>query len=221
MEQRRIYVWDLGVRVFHWTLVTLFIVAYFTGESEGDIHSYAGYAVIGLVIFRVLWGFVGTRHARFSNFLASPAAIWAYLRSLWTGHPKHYDGHNPAGGWMVILLLLALAGISWSGLEVYGAEGHGPLAAAPELITTAAADSDNENDDRYEHEHGEDNEAEEFWEEIHELCVNFTLLLIAIHVSGVLISTLLHRENLIGAMITGYKHPPHPIRRSSQSNSAV
>lgn len=197
--QNREYVWDLGVRLFHWSLVVSFFVAYFTGESEGDIHIYAGYVVAGLVVFRVIWGLVGTRHARFSDFVASPAETLAYFRSLFAGHPRHYDGHNPAGGWMVVLMLLALIGVSWSGLEVYGAEGHGPLAGDVELIATAYADEDEHDGDEGE------NEREEFWEEIHEFIVNLTLVLIGIHVSGALISSLMHRENLIGAMITGYK----------------
>lgn len=212
-------VWDPMVRIFHWSLVSAFIIAYLSGEEESDLHAYAGYIIIGLIAFRLLWGFIGTTHARFSNFLYSPQTVWGYLRSLLNRHPKHYLGHNPAGGLMVILMLLSLAFASYSGLKAYGAEGHGPLAPdAPgiSLIGSAHADDDDyERDDdhdednhhgyeREEHE-GAENEDEEFWEEIHEASVNFLLLLVFMHVVGVIASSYLHKENLVRAMFTGRK----------------
>lgn len=211
-------VWDPMVRIFHWSLVITFIIAYLSGEEESDLHAYAGYVIVGLIVFRLLWGFIGTTYARFSNFLYSPQTVWEYLHSLLTRHPKHYLGHNPAGGLMVILMLLSLAFASYTGLKAYGAEGHGPLAPdAPgiSLVASAHADDDYyERDDDDEHEHHsyereghelEENEEEEFWEEVHEASVNFVLFLILLHVAGVIISSFLHRENLVRAMLTGRK----------------
>lgn len=106
-----IRVWDWTVRVSHWTLAVSFITAYATSESESLrlIHNTAGLMTLAAVIYRVAWGFVGSRHARFSAFLYSPVRAVVYLKSLTTRSPDHFTGHNPAGGWAVIgLLALAL-----------------------------------------------------------------------------------------------------------------
>ncbi len=100
MNNEQIKVWDLPVRVFHWSLVVGFTIAWFTGEQSEMLHSWAGYTVLGLVLFRIGWGIVGSRHARFSDFIYSPSRILAYLRSLCSGQPTHYLGHNPAGGFL-------------------------------------------------------------------------------------------------------------------------
>ncbi|HKI60996.1 MAG TPA: cytochrome b/b6 domain-containing protein [Mariprofundaceae bacterium] len=199
-----IKVWDIGIRLFHWALVAFFAIAYITGEIETEtLHAWAGYTIMGLLTFRIVWGLIGTRHARFSDFIYSPAEIIAYLKSLLTRHPKHYLGHNPAGGAMVVLLLLSLMSISWTGLKAYEAEGKGPLAASSISLSIPTAQAD----DWGEHEdHG--NKGDEFWEEAHEASVNFMLLLIVLHLGGVAASSLLHRENLVRAMITGNKQQP-------------
>jgi len=209
-----IKVWDPLVRLFHWSLLLAFIIAYVTGEEEATAHAYAGYVILGLLTFRILWGFIGTTYARFTNFIYSPETVFEYLKSLINRHPKHYLGHNPAGGAMVILLLISLLLASYTGLMAYGVEGPGPLApdATPiSLISTAQADDDryedHEDDDDHEsegHEEGE-NEKDEFWEDIHEATVNFLLLLIIVHVLGVIVSSHLHGENLVRSMITGKK----------------
>jgi len=201
-SEASIKVWDIGVRVFHWSLVAFFSIAYITGEIETEtLHAYAGYVIIGLLAFRIIWGFIGSRYARFADFLYSPAEIMTYLKGLLTRHPKHYLGHNPAGGLMVVVMLASLIAVSWTGLEVYGAEGHGPLAQAElSLVATAQADGW-EDDDEHEGD-------EEFWEEVHEASVYFMLLLIGLHLAGVVISSLLHRENLVRAMVTGRKPKP-------------
>ncbi|MEW5754826.1 MAG: cytochrome b/b6 domain-containing protein [Pseudomonadota bacterium] len=197
-NQETVKVWDLAVRVFHWSLVLFFTIAYLTGEDGEELHAYAGYVVTALVLFRVVWGFVGSKHARFSDFICGPGAILAYLKSLTTGKPQHYYGHNPAGGLMVVFLLIFLFLSCWTGLVAYGKEGRGPLAQVEiGLIASAYADND-------EHE-AEENEAEEFWEEIHEFFSNFTLFLVAVHIAGVIVSSRLHGENLPRAMVTGRK----------------
>lgn len=203
-QKNEIKVWDILVRIFHWSLVIAFFIAYFTGEEENNWHIYAGYTVLGLISFRVIWGFIGTKHARFSDFIYSPQTVFQYFKGLLIKHPKHYLGHNPAGGWMVLLLLTSLFVVTVSGLKVYALEeGKGPLASSSEL--TLVSDS-YANGDEYEYESKEDHdEEEEFWEEIHEGATNFTLLLIALHIIGVIVSSKYHNENLIKAMITGKK----------------
>ena len=186
-EPKIVRVWDPAVRIFHWTLLPAFVIAYLSGEEIIDLHVFSGYLVGGLVVFRILWGLIGTGHARFSDFVRSPRSILDYLRSLFSAQPQHYLGHNPAGGAMVILLLLMLALTTLSGLAVYGyKELAGPLAflAAYPVF-----------------------EGEGF-EEIHEVCANLTVALIVVHVAGVLVSSVLHRENLVRAMITGTKRSP-------------
>lgn len=202
MSEKIIRVWDPLVRVFHWSLVVAFIVAWFSGEEESLVHVYAGYVILGLLVFRIVWGLVGPRYSRFSNFLYSPGRTIRYMRSMLSPNPEHYTGHNPAGGWMIMLLLVSLLISVYTGLEVYGAEGQGPLAAGSqgvEWIATARADSDDEHDGDH------DNDAEEFWEELHEFFANFTLFLVFVHVAGVLVASYVHRENLVKAMITGRK----------------
>ena len=209
---RGIHVWDPLVRIFHWGLVLSFVISYLTGEEENDLHIYAGYAVLGLITFRVFWGFIGTRHARFSDFVFSPAVVVQYLKGLVFNKPKRYIGHNPAAGWMVVAMLICLFVVSVSGLKVYAIEeGLGPLAdETPELaiIRSAYADDDEDRNGDFENdenEHGEDEEAEEFWEEIHEASSNIMLLLIFLHIAGVMVSSRLHKENLVKSMFTGKK----------------
>jgi cytochrome b len=206
----RTYVWDRVVRVFHWTLALAFVVAYATGDEESVIHTSAGYLILGLIVIRIIWGLVGTRHARFSDFLYSPSEALGYLSDLVTNaNVKRYVGHNPAAAWMVFALLVSLSLTVFSGLKLEAAEGRGLLAeTAP--VTMASGDffvsSAYADDDRHDHDgEGDEEEGDEFWEEIHEFFANFTLLLVIAHIGGVLLSSFRHRENLIRAMFTGYK----------------
>lgn len=197
-------VWDILVRVFHWSLAIFFILAYVTGEELETVHAWAGYVIIGLLVFRIVWGFVGSKYARFSDFVYSPGKIIDYLKSLFTSKPKHYLGHNPAGGAMIILMLIFLSLSSWSGLKAYEAEGKGPLASAEmSLVTLAQADGWFE--EEHEYGLGHKGKKDEFWEEAHEVFVNLTLLLVFLHLGGVFVSSALHKENLVRAMITGKK----------------
>ncbi|HPQ97679.1 MAG: cytochrome b/b6 domain-containing protein [Thiothrix sp.] len=172
---QRILVWDLPVRVFHWTLALSFTGAYLTAESEyyRDIHVALGYVFAALLAFRLVWGLAGTRYARFSTFLFSPGQIMAYLKSLAGPDPEHHVGHNPAGGVAVLLLLGLGALIAASGLGLYLEIG------------------------------GHDQEA--LFEELHEVAANAMLLLVFVHIAGVLVSSFLHHENLLGSMFSGYK----------------
>ena len=202
-----IKVWDPLVRLVHWSLVATFAVVYLTGEEESILHIWSGYAVGVLVALRVLWGFVGTRYARFADFVYRPATVLAYAKDFLRAAPQRYIGHNPLGGAMVIALLLSLAGATLSGLWLYGAEENkGPAApltaggaAHFAVIAGAHAHGDDEGE---QNEHDDDGGV---LGEVHEFFANLTLLLVVLHIAGVLLSSAMHRENLIRAMITGRK----------------
>lgn len=108
-------VWDPFVRLFHWSLVGLFAFAFLTGDEWDTAHELAGYVIAGLVALRIVWGLIGSRHARFSDFIYHPATVLAFMRDSVTMKAKRYIGHNPAGGAMVLALLAAIAVICASG----------------------------------------------------------------------------------------------------------
>lgn len=179
---QKILVWDVPTRVFHWLLALSFTGAFLTAESERyrDIHVMLGYTLLGLIAFRLLWGFAGTRYARFRSFLFSPAELLAYLASLVSGKPRHYVGHNPAGSLAIWLLLLLGFTSGVTGLVLYQDIGGDML------------------------------------EELHEFLANAMLAVVGVHLAGVAVSSLMHRENLARAMITGRKsaEPEAGIKRA-------
>lgn len=197
-------VWDIVVRTLHWFLVLAFFTAYASGDDESGLHVWAGYAVLAIVSARVIWGFVGTKHARFSDFIYAPGVTWRYARSLLSARPIHYVGHNPLGGWMIAAMLVTLAGTCWSGLEAEALEGRGLLAASAGVVV-AAASADEDRGRRHENDERKRNNGDEFWGEAHEALANLALVLVVAHIAGVLIGSALHRENLIKAMVTGSK----------------
>lgn len=168
-RQTTIKVWDPLVRGLHWSLVTCFIVAYATGEEIMSLHEVAGYAIIAIVGVRILWGFVGTRYARFDDFVPGFTTVRDYVKDLAAGRPARYIGHNPLGSVMILAMLAALLITSVTGIL---AEPRG---------------------------------AAEVYEELHEVFGNVTLALVVVHVSGVVLSSTMHHENLVRAMITGRK----------------
>jgi cytochrome b len=179
----QVYVWDQFIRIFHWSLVVAFTVAYLV-EEPLTVHVWAGYVVGILILARVIWGFLGSDHARFSDFAYSPAEVLSYLHSMITSRAKRYLGHSPGGAAMVFALLVFLAATVITGLIVYGGEQQGgPLAGM------------------FSKETGET------VEEAHELFANITLALVFFHLVGVAFASFGHRENLVRAMITGYKRP--------------
>ena len=183
-----IKVWDIFVRIFHWGLVAAFFIAYLTEDDFMDLHSIAGYVVLGLIGLRLVWGLIGTRYARFSNFAYSPAAIKGFVKDTLRFRAKRYIGHNPAGGAMIFLLIISLVMTGFSGMVVYAGEDQaGPLAG---LLA------------------GMSHDMTEVFEELHEFFANFTLFLVFVHVGGVIVESLLHHENLVRAMITGRKRAP-------------
>jgi cytochrome b len=196
MVEGRVKVWDVFVRLFHWSLVLAFFVAYFT-EPEGSglaVHVWAGYFVTGLIFLRVIWGFAGTPHARFSDFAFSPAHALRYAFDLVRGRAERHLGHSPAGAWMVYLLLVALAATVLTGMTALASDKHaGPLASffeAPQVTATTAESARG---------------GEELFEEAHELLANLAMILVTLHILGVALASVSHRENLVGAMLTGRK----------------
>lgn len=115
MPPATVKVWDPFVRVFHWSLAALFLAAYATGDEFAQAHIAAGYAIAGLIALRIVWGFAGPRHARFSDFVRSPRQVLAYLRDVAVFRAPRYLGHNPAGGAMIVALLVMLAGTGVTG----------------------------------------------------------------------------------------------------------
>jgi cytochrome b len=191
-------VWDPLVRVAHWSLVVAFFIAYFTEDETLALHVWAGYAVGLIVVLRVIWGFVGPKHARFSDFLYAPWTALAYLVGLLRFKSKRYVGHSPAGGAMVFVLLIGLAAIVWTGLETYAVEENaGPLAAAV-VAPARAQDQDSESDH-------DGRRGRSVWEEVHETLANVVLVLVILHIAGVVLASIVHKENLARAMVTGRK----------------
>ena len=177
-------VWDVPTRLFHWLLVLLVALAWVTGEAEGSmftVHQLAGYGVAVLLVFRVIWGFVGSRHSRFSDFVRPWREVFAHIRGMLSLRPARTLGHNPLGGWMALVLLLVLAAQVGTGLFASDDGLGGPLAGTVAAGTAHAI------------------------AELHEGLSGALLGLIGLHIIGVLVESLLTRDNLVRAMITGRK----------------
>lgn len=185
-SKKSVKVWDVPVRLFHWTLALSFTAAYLTAEFHiGFLHTLIGYFLCVLVLARVFWGFAGNQYARFSSFIFSPQETLAYLRSLRQGSPKHYLGHNPAGALMVFVLLGVLALIFLSGLTTLAViDFEGPLLFLIDYF---------------------DDDASYVARHLHGWLVDAALILIPLHLLGVVSGSVQHKENLVRAMVTGKK----------------
>jgi cytochrome b len=202
-----IRVWDPLVRMFHWGLVAAFAVAYLSAEELSTVHEVAGYVVAGLVAFRLIWGFAGSRYARFSQFLKGPSATVRYLGDMVGGRERRYLGHNPAGAAMIVALLIALSGTAFTGWLMEDETRMAMLPVIPQIVAPVWADEDG--DERAEYgERGEGGES--VLGEVHETLANLMLLLIAFHVGGVVLTSFRHRENLARSMVSGTKRAPEP-----------
>lgn len=166
-----IRVWDPFVRLFHWSQAALIGAAWLTAGEWKWAHERIGYGLAILLALRLVWGFAGSRHARFADFVRGPRAVFGYLSALAQGRAPRHIGHNPAGGAMVVALLLTVAATAFTGwLQTTDAFfGSDPLTF------------------------------------VHHTLAKLILVLVAIHVSGVIFESLRHRENLVGAMLTGRK----------------
>jgi cytochrome b len=182
----QITVWDRFVRVFHWCTVALF-AAVFLSTDQQSIHQPLAWVLLALVLARILWGFVGSRHARFTDFVHHPRTIRAYLRDLRLGRARRYLGHNPAGGAMVVALLFMLLLVGFSGW----------LSETDRFFGVPWVDH------------------------LHHVSAHLLLLLVGVHVAGVVISSFLHHENLVLAMITGMKSGKLEAERRPASGPGV
>jgi cytochrome b len=174
MVAERVKVWDGFVRAAHWTLVLAVAAAWLTRHGGGRWHEWLGYAALAVVLARLVWGWTGPRHARFSSFVGSPASTLRYACQVLGRSERRHLGHNPLGGWMIVALILAVILVGFTGW-LYTTEAYWGVA----------------------------------WvEKLHETLSNVLLCLIALHVAGVVFSSIRHRENLAAAMLHGKKRAP-------------
>lgn len=184
-DSKPVPVWDLPTRFFHWALVGLIGLSYATAElgiGDMELHVYSGYGILTLLIFRILWGFLGPRHARFASFLRPPSTTLNYARDLLAGRAQRYLGHNPLGALSVLAFVLLI------GLQVTTG-----LFAQDDILTEGPLAPFVSSD------------LSEDLTDIHESNFNFILALIALHLLAVAFHSFVKREGLIRAMITGRK----------------
>lgn len=188
-------IWDLPVRLFHWSLVPLVVFQFYSGNVGGNLmrwHMISGYTILALVVFRVGWGIAGSTTARFSHFLAGPRAALTFARRLLSREPAPHAGHNPLGGWMIVALLAVLAIQAGSGLFANDdIATEGPLAV---LVSKATSDR---------------------FTAVHHWTHNVLLLLIALHLCAVLYHWLVKKEDLIGGMFTGVRRLPSELAQTT------
>lgn len=182
---REVAIWDLSTRIFHWLLVVAVATAYITAEEQGIlfvIHTLAGYMVVLLLTYRLIWGVIGSPRSRFADFVRGRTTLRAYGQALLRLEPPRFIGHNPFGGWMIVLMLAALAVTVCLGLLSGHRGGAGGLLLP--LVFGAGAEG---------------------LGDLHGFFGNLVVILAGIHVCGVIGDWLLTRENLTRAMITGRK----------------
>ena len=186
--ERDTEIWDIATRIFHWTLVLLVGINLFLigprGGFQTIFHFVAGYVIAGLLLFRLVWGFVGSPRSRFVDFLRGWPVVKGYIDRLMRFDPPHSVGHNPLGGWMIALLLSTLVGMIVSGLFAAGRRAAGPLAASIPLPTAVLL------------------------RDLHSLISDFLIALIVLHILGVVVEWFLTGDNLVKAMVTGRKKLP-------------
>jgi len=180
---RAVHVWDLPVRLFHWSLVVLIILSWSSRELDYmEVHRWSGYAILTLVVFRIGWGFLGSRHARFADFVRTPGAMRAYMSDILAGGKTTFLGHNPAGGWSVIALLVCLLVQAITGLFVTDdVLFDGPFHRA---VSEAAAHR---------------------LKQLHGINFNILLLLVGLHLAAIAFYRIAKGENLVRPMVTGTK----------------
>lgn len=199
MNLKTIRIWDLPTRLFHWSLVLLVGISWTTSEIGGNAmqyHMWSGYAVLTLVLFRVLWGIFGSDTARFTRFLRGPSAVQAYARKLFMRDASHVIGHNPLGGWMVAILLLTLLAQAGTGLFANDdIVTEGPLY---KLISKELSD---------------------LLTAVHEGTFNVLMTLVTLHIAAIVFYRLFKRDDLVRPMLTGKKvvadDAPPPRMRST------
>lgn len=197
----RVFVWDVPVRLFHWTLLALMIALFITAEILDDaieLHAILGRAALVLVLFRLLWGITGSSYARFSQFMRGPVTVMEYVRSMLARKSEFIAGHNPLGGWMVIVLLAAI--LVQASLGLFANDDvlfDGPLAY---LVTKDTSD---------------------FITGLHQDMFYALLVLVGLHVAAVIWHKLFKCENLLPAMFTGYKELPSGVQAENARGGSV
>lgn len=195
MQVVEVRVWDPFIRIAHWSLAAIILIDWFTDEPRW-MHVWLGYLALALVVLRVIWGFVGSEHARFSNFVTGPKLVFDYLAGLIRFSSRRYLGHSPAGGAMILALLIMIAATAVTGMvNLAQDQGTGPLASVVSKV------------ERPPRVPGQ-RRPQLLSKQVHEAVANITLVLVVFHVGGVILASLAHRENLIWAMITGRKRAP-------------
>jgi cytochrome b len=198
MSTYRVRVWDLPVRVFHWSIVGLVGFAWWSAEEGGvtlKYHMWCGYTVLGCVLFRLAWGFAGSRYARFGEFLHGPRRVAEAARTVWSRAPSGAVGHNPLGGWMIVALLASLLLQAGTGLfandDLFN---EGPLCGhvGKDLSDRLTA--------------------------IHHVNFNVLCALIAVHVAAIVWHRLRKGERLVGAMFSGHKQLPAPAPEAAPTS---
>lgn len=182
---RSMLVWDLPTRLFHWLLVVLVIISYVSGNLGGNAmryHEWSGFAILALLLFRIFWGFFGSRESRFGTFIRGPSAVLRYATTLLRSDSTHFLGHNPLGGWSIIAMLFALIIQATTGLFANDdIISEGPLF---DWVSKASSDG---------------------LTRIHRLNQEAIIVLVSIHVLAVLFHVFYKRENLVKPMFTGMK----------------
>jgi cytochrome b len=192
MQVMEVRVWDPLVRAVHWPLAAVVIIDWFTDEPLW-MHTWLGYLALALVVLRIVWGFVGPEHARFVSFVRGPQLVFDYLAGLVRFSSKRYLGHSPAGGAMIVALLIMIAATAGTGMANLAADrGEGPLAGVIAKV------------ERPPRVPGQ-RRPPLLMKQVHETVANITIALVVLHVLGVALASFAHRENLVRAMITGRK----------------
>jgi cytochrome b len=192
MQIAEIRVWDPFVRGAHWLLALVVIIDWITDEPRW-VHVWLGYLALVIVVLRIAWGFIGTEHARFKDFVVGPRLVFDYLAGLVRFTSKRYVGHSPAGGAMVIALLIMIGVTAVTGMiNLAQDEGTGPFASVVSKV------------ERPPRVPGQ-RRPQLVSKQLHEMAANITLILVVFHVAGVALASLVHRENLVRSMVTGRK----------------
>ncbi len=185
MDMKRIKVWDLVVRGTHLLFAGLVLAAFLTSDADENtvLHTRLGLVLLGVVALRVIWGFVGSGPARFASFVRAPRAVAAELKNMIRGKPNEFVSHNPVGAVMVVALLVALVVVTSTGVLIaLGPEWSGPLVISKTLASGL--------------------------KELHEVSAWTLAVMVGFHVAGVILSSVLEKQNLVVGMITGFKRVP-------------
>lgn len=195
-------IWDLPTRLFHWTLAASFAIAWLTGDGDAwrSVHVFLGYLMLGLVGFRVVWGLVGSHFSRFASFWFSPKEALQYLKQVASGHAARHVGHNPTGSLAIYILLALAVGVGVTGILTLGGDEQQGLAAGWFSFSQI-----------------------KLIKELHELMATAMLLVVLGHITGVVVESVLHKENLARSMVTGLKlaEPGTPVAHRHRAVAAV